>query len=461
MATPKPTVLPRFASVDMNNGTGSAPNVSEPSSGKKDSGWNEGERPAREFFNWIHRITHDWIEYLDCEMIRTNAGRWFSQDTAATTGLTFVIGPGRAVVRGRALSAVVLDSDASFSLTGSVVNFLYFNLTTESYASASAATLGAIPEYATGAKNILPLYAVTTDVSAITAILDLRTWATYPSLSQSELAVHERRTAGHTQEPVTFGATDSTPDPDMAISNIFVIRPNATPVGITIQNALNPEVLAATNSQEVHFIIELNNSAQSIAWSAGYVFVDDPAAGGSGNVIGTDGLTYYAHGTWDPTGNRFLMTIAGGDRRWADQDLPAAGDSIAMAQVESAGQATTTGVAVKLQLDASIYAGTGLTVDLANDRLINNTGKSLVFEIDLSLSWKLITTADLDFWIERNGIQISETHPGNHNDPSTEVASIKYVATLNNTQYVEVWWSPSSAATMTPQPASTLSIRRV
>ena len=61
----KPIVLPRFASIDLNNGTGGAPNVVEPASSKKDSGWNEGERPARETFNWIHRINHDWNLYLD------------------------------------------------------------------------------------------------------------------------------------------------------------------------------------------------------------------------------------------------------------------------------------------------------------------------------------------------------------------------------------------------------------
>ena len=61
----KPTVFPQFAILDLNNGTAGAPNVVEPSSGKKDSGWNEGERPPRETFNWLHRITNDWIEYFE------------------------------------------------------------------------------------------------------------------------------------------------------------------------------------------------------------------------------------------------------------------------------------------------------------------------------------------------------------------------------------------------------------
>lgn len=61
----KPTVFPRFATNDLNNGTGGAANVVEPGSAKKDTGWNEGERPARETFNWIHRINNDWNVYLD------------------------------------------------------------------------------------------------------------------------------------------------------------------------------------------------------------------------------------------------------------------------------------------------------------------------------------------------------------------------------------------------------------
>jgi hypothetical protein len=61
----QPTKKPDFATDDLNNGAGGAANVQEPSTGKKQSGWDFGEKPQREFFNWIHRITNNWIYYLD------------------------------------------------------------------------------------------------------------------------------------------------------------------------------------------------------------------------------------------------------------------------------------------------------------------------------------------------------------------------------------------------------------
>ena len=89
----KPTVLPRFASVDLNNGTAGAPNVVEPSFGKKDSGWNEGERPARETFNWLHRIAHDWIKYFDEEAVKPVSFVQKPIDTLRDTTITLADDP--------------------------------------------------------------------------------------------------------------------------------------------------------------------------------------------------------------------------------------------------------------------------------------------------------------------------------------------------------------------------------
>jgi hypothetical protein len=57
MAT-KPTNKPRFA-------TGAGADVTEPSSGKKDSGWINLEFPPHDQFNWLHELTYDWIFYWD------------------------------------------------------------------------------------------------------------------------------------------------------------------------------------------------------------------------------------------------------------------------------------------------------------------------------------------------------------------------------------------------------------
>jgi hypothetical protein len=52
----RPTVEPAFST--------SGANVVEPSSGKKATGWLDSEIPPSEFFNWIHKITFDWIHYF-------------------------------------------------------------------------------------------------------------------------------------------------------------------------------------------------------------------------------------------------------------------------------------------------------------------------------------------------------------------------------------------------------------
>jgi len=64
MAT-RPTVFPDFATDDLNNGLYGAPNVQEPPLSKKESGWDWGEPPPREWMNWIHRISNNWIKYND------------------------------------------------------------------------------------------------------------------------------------------------------------------------------------------------------------------------------------------------------------------------------------------------------------------------------------------------------------------------------------------------------------
>ncbi len=49
----RPTQFPEWAS----NGV----NVVEPSEGKKDEGWLDGERPPAKWFNWLFKLINDWI----------------------------------------------------------------------------------------------------------------------------------------------------------------------------------------------------------------------------------------------------------------------------------------------------------------------------------------------------------------------------------------------------------------
>lgn len=61
----KPAKFPEFAVdniVDPQLGT---PNVIEPPAEKKLAGWLYKEFPPNAWFNWLHRLTYQWLEYLD------------------------------------------------------------------------------------------------------------------------------------------------------------------------------------------------------------------------------------------------------------------------------------------------------------------------------------------------------------------------------------------------------------
>lgn len=57
----KPDITPRFAAVDP---TTLSAEVTEPTSGKKDVGWEEAEEPPHDYMNWVHAKTYQWLEYL-------------------------------------------------------------------------------------------------------------------------------------------------------------------------------------------------------------------------------------------------------------------------------------------------------------------------------------------------------------------------------------------------------------
>lgn len=61
----RPTVFPDLALNDVNNGLLGAPNVQEPPTDLKNEGWDYGQKPEREYFNWYGRITNNWLKYLD------------------------------------------------------------------------------------------------------------------------------------------------------------------------------------------------------------------------------------------------------------------------------------------------------------------------------------------------------------------------------------------------------------
>lgn len=62
---PRPSKLPEWALVESNDPTTGQPNISEPSTGIKNSGFTYNEKPPRQYFNWLFNTINKWVSYLD------------------------------------------------------------------------------------------------------------------------------------------------------------------------------------------------------------------------------------------------------------------------------------------------------------------------------------------------------------------------------------------------------------
>lgn len=65
MPVPKPAELPQWASEDEIDQTSGQYNVVEPPLERKRLGWYLGEKPNRQWWNWLHRTTYDWLAYFN------------------------------------------------------------------------------------------------------------------------------------------------------------------------------------------------------------------------------------------------------------------------------------------------------------------------------------------------------------------------------------------------------------
>jgi len=83
MVLPKPALLPEWATGDKQDPVSGQFNVVEPPPEKKISGYLLGEKPNRQYLNWLFRTTNDWIAYFDSNLD-------FDSDTIVPvwTGLT-------------------------------------------------------------------------------------------------------------------------------------------------------------------------------------------------------------------------------------------------------------------------------------------------------------------------------------------------------------------------------------
>lgn len=248
----KPTVFPQFAVSDLNNGTAGAPNVVEPIAGKKLTGWNEGERPPRETFNWLHRITNDWIEWFDQEL-GSAAGPEFAHNATTTVGLNFGYDAGQVVVDGSRTTVVA----GTILLLANFVQYVGYEISTNTIVTG-------ISQFQD--PDIVPLHRVTTDATDVTLVEDQRTPFQVVDPAQAErLDQHQMATAGVATERVTLLASDTTPTPDCALGNTFLYSPsNATN---TIQVPINSEALGVNQSQRITLLIE-NGAGETTSFAS-------------------------------------------------------------------------------------------------------------------------------------------------------------------------------------------------
>ena len=278
----RPTDFPEFASADLNNGTGGAPNVVAPSAGKKSSGWDEGERPARETFNWLHRTTNEWLEYLDDQLSSAGVGINFAIDTGASSGLTLAVGPGLVNIAG---VVVEIPSITNINLPANNTSLIWYDVSGNGIDDdlESVTDLSDI-----GSEGDVALYRVTTDGSTVTQIEDLRTWATIGSGSTSLLDVHQIHTAGQSERALVVPGADASLLPDVRDYNTFIIRPAAAVSNFSINTPSGVGDLDPDQTHRITFLVELTNASQMVTFSSLFDFADgSPSQVFSGTDYGT------------------------------------------------------------------------------------------------------------------------------------------------------------------------------
>lgn len=62
---PRPAQYPEWATNDVQDPLSQQWNVVEPSASKKSDGWFLGEKPNRQYWNWLQRNIFDWIVWFD------------------------------------------------------------------------------------------------------------------------------------------------------------------------------------------------------------------------------------------------------------------------------------------------------------------------------------------------------------------------------------------------------------
>ncbi len=85
----RPTDLPELAILDVNNGPLGAPNVQSPPTELREEGWDFGQKPEREFFNYYGRLYYLWLGYADQEITTLKTQMATIQDKNQNADLLF------------------------------------------------------------------------------------------------------------------------------------------------------------------------------------------------------------------------------------------------------------------------------------------------------------------------------------------------------------------------------------
>lgn len=119
MAT-KPTKLPQWAALsdgsdnDIVDGVSGKNNVVEPTLGQKESGWTFKQFPPRQFFNWLARLTFQWLKYvddtIDQELKQTSSPRFV--DLTINGGI-LDIQPGGSIALGDPVIGTITEDGSS------------------------------------------------------------------------------------------------------------------------------------------------------------------------------------------------------------------------------------------------------------------------------------------------------------------------------------------------------------
>ena len=387
---PRPTVFPEFASQDLNNGTGGAPNVVEPSESKKDSGWNEGERPPRETFNWLHRITNDWIVYLDEQVEGAAVQAGFRELPSLHTGLLFFMAESRIREGGLNIS----ENQSSVTLTDNATNYVYYDASILDTATSTAL-------WSEGNRDRIPLFIVTTLAGAITNVVDVRTWAFLPSALTSYTDTHEMRNAGSaTQVQVLTGLT---PVPDVSLTNVFRLSVSGG-TSVVIQDAINTGTLGALQSQVVFFHIEFAGSTGILSFTNQYQFLNRLGTLNGGGVQigmggGTNSQEILVMAVWEPQDAEWRCEIIGGAA-----GLPG---RIGCMAFRSAAQSITNNIDTAISFNAELYDYGG-TVQPIHDNAVNPTRFTVPngvtrIRIKAGIMWQVNGTGQRRIRILRNG----------------------------------------------------------